>query len=231
LVSIYGMIMAARTLNALTNRSSVLQNNLANQSTDGYKFDRIIAAFDPATGAPSLARAIDLEQGHLLETSDPFHVALDGPGFFVVQTPNGERLTRNGAFHLLDGVLVDGASRPVLGQHGPIKIGTGTQIEIGRDGLIRVDGVDVDQLRVVTVAAPGRLSKEGISLFVPNGEMTPADPAETRILQGHLEESNVDAIAGIGELIDIQRSFALTMGAMRTMDAVLETVSKNVGQP
>ena len=229
-MSIYGMIMAARTLNALVHRSNVAQNNLANQATDGFKFDRVIAAFDPASGVPSLGRSIDLKQGHLLETGDSFHVALEGEGFFVVQTPNGDRLTRNGAFRLVDGVLVDGVDRPVLGQNGPVTIASGTQIEISPDGTIRVDGVETDRFRVVTVAVPGQLTKEGVSLLVPNGEVTPADPAATRVLQGHLEESNVDAINGLGELIGIQRNFALTMGAMRTMDAVLETVSNNVGK-
>ena len=94
-MSIYGIKMAARTLGYLTRKSAILQNNLANQATDGFKFDYVFGTNDTGT-SPTLNRAISFANGSLLDTGNPFDLALRGPGFFAVQTPQGERLTRNG---------------------------------------------------------------------------------------------------------------------------------------
>ncbi len=229
-MSLFGMFMAARTLTALSRRGSVTQNNLANQSTQGFKFDRIIAAFDPASGAPTLSRATDMGQGALLRTDNPFDMALQGPGFFVIETPNGERLTRNGGFQVLNGKLVDDAQRPVLGENGSISI-DGTDVVLHADGTIMVDGKYVDRIRIVSAPNNADLVKEGIGLFQINGPLGSVSVAETQLVQGHVEESNMNAMAGIGDMIDIQRNFALTMGALRTMDSMLETVTNQVGRP
>lgn len=226
---LFGMLMAARTLSALSRRSDVMQNNLANQSTEGFKFDRIIAGFDPATGVPSLARTTDLSQGSLLQTDNPFHMALRGPGFFVVDTPNGERLTRNGSFQLIDGMLVDNANRPLLGEKGPIVV-NGDTLELGADGTVSVDGTEVNRIRIVNVQGTAQLNKEGISLFNAVDPLVRVNVAETQLVQGHVEESNMNAISGIGDLIEIQRNFAMTMGALTTLDSSLGKITNNVGQ-
>ena len=94
-MSIYGLHMAARTLTYLTRKSMILQNNLANQSTDGFKLDYSFGTFDPS-GVPTLNRSMKLSQGSFVQTGNAFDVAMDGPGFFVVQGNAGPRLTRNG---------------------------------------------------------------------------------------------------------------------------------------
>lgn len=229
-MSIFGLMMAARTLSFYANKGSVVQNNLANQATDGFKFDRIIAAYDPATGAPALNRSIDMKQGTFEETGNPFHMALEGPGFFVLDTPDGARLTRNGNFRLnTEHVLVDEANRPVMGQNGPIRL-DGNKVELSSDGSVMLDGTAVDQVRLVSVANPEQMGKDGISLFIPNGELQGVDPDVTRLRQFGLETSNVDGVTGIGDMITIQRNFAMNMSAMQSMDKMLETVTTNVGR-
>lgn len=226
---LFGMLMAARSLSALSKRSDVMQNNLANQATEGFKFDRIIAGFDPATGVPSLARTTDLSQGSLLQTDNPFHMALRGPGFFVIDTPNGERLTRNGSFQLINGALVDHANHPLLGDKGPVVV-SGEVLELGADGTVMVDGEVVNRIRMVDVEGIAQLNKDGVSLFTFNDPLVPVNVAETQLVQGHVEESNMNAISGVGDMIEIQRNFALTMGALQTLDSSLEKITNNVGQ-
>jgi flagellar basal-body rod protein FlgG len=229
-MSLYGVLAAARTLSYYARKSYVVQNNLANQSTDGYKFDRIIGAYDPATGTPAMNRSVDLTQGSLEVTGNPFDLSLEGAGFFVIDTPAGERLTRNGAFGLnTERVLVDAANRPVLGQEGPLTI-HGDQVEVQVDGVVMVDGEKVDRLRIVNVANPERMAKEGISLLVPNGPLTDVSVNDTKVRQYGLEQSNVKPIEGMSDMITIQRNFALNMSALTKMDSMLETVTNNLGR-
>ena len=171
-----------------------------------------------------------MAQGELLRTDNPLDMALRGPGFFVIETPNGERLTRNGGFQVSNGKLVDDAQRPVLGENGSISI-DGNDVVLSADGAITVDGKYVDRIRIVSAQDNADLVKEGISLFQTNGPLGAVSISETQLVQGHVEESNMNAMAGIGDMIDIQRNFALTMGALRTMDSMLETVTNQIGRP
>lgn len=229
-MSLYGMMMAARSLSFYTDQSSVMQNNLANQTTDGFKFDQILGAWDPVSGAPVLNRSVNVKQGEVEQTGNQLDLALQGPGFFVLDTPNGERLTRNGHFSQdREGFLVDEAGRRVLGTDGPILVNEGT-VEISDNGLVVVDGEEVAQLRIVTVANPGRLQKEGVHLLVSTEPLVAADRSDVTVRQFAVEQSNVNSIAGIGELITVQRNFMLSMSALTTMDDMLRTVTNDVGR-
>jgi len=220
--------MAARMLGYLTRKGQIIQNNLANQATDGFKLDKIYGTFDARFNGPVLNRTVSMQQGPYLQTGNPLDVMLQGPGFFVVRTPNGDRLTRNGSFHLDHHRLVDQGGQPVLGTDGPIVI-DGTEVEISSDGTIVVDDVTVGQLQIVTEAEPTALVKEGDNLFVPD-RMTPADPDTTVVRQFGVEESNVNGVAGIGELIEVQRQFAMMTSTMRSMDDTLAVVTNRVGR-
>jgi flagellar basal-body rod protein FlgF len=192
-------------------------NNVANASTTGFRgehhiFSEYVRAI---SGEPSLsqtrigARQIDLGQGELVPTDGPLDVAIEGKGFFVVDTPLGERLTRAGAF-LRDaqGLLVTPEGYGVQGQGGgPLIVEAGVgDISISQDGVITAGNAPIGRLRTVE-ADVTTLEREGASLF-----RTTAALQETSaiIRQGFLESSNISPVIEIARMIEIQRAFEMS---------------------
>ena len=229
-MSVRGIVNAARTLVHYERLQRILANNLANVSTDGFKGDLFTLQRDTPGGAPVPVTAFDLSQGSFRPTGRQLDVALQGPGFFVVETADGERLTRGGSLKLDPaGRLVDMHDEPLLGENGPIII-TGAEMEIQTDGSVVVDGVRVDQLRIETVADTSTLEKDGKTRFVATAGTIAAEPS-TEVHQGAIEESNSDAILSTIDLITVAREFEANMSALRAMDGVLENVVNDVGRP
>lgn len=223
-----GLLASARTLAYYTRRQEVTANNLANVETDGFKADRIVARLAADGSHPLPEQALDLTQGSLEQTGRPFDLALDGPGFFVVRTADGERLTRGGTFTLdADGTVSDGRGGQLMGDGGPIRI-TGRDVRIDAQGRISVDGQAVDALRIATVADPRTLTKAGEGRLMPNGPIVEAEG--TAVRQGVLEQSNVDPMLGMVEMLMIQRAFAANTDAMKTLDGALATVTGDLGR-
>ena len=230
-MSLRAILNSARTLVYYERLQQILANNLSNVSTDGYKADLFTIRAGPGSTQPVPVTALDLRQGSLRETGRRLDLALDGPGFFVVETAGGERLTRGGALKLdAAGRLTDGHDNPVLGNDGPLLI-TGTTLEIHADGTVSVDGAEVGALRIETVDDPATLQKEGAGLFTTTGLRQPADPAQTKVLQGTIEESNFDPVLGTIDLITVAREFHANMTALQAMDDVLDNVANNIGRP
>lgn len=226
-----GIIQTARTLGYYAQLEDVTANNLANVSTDGFKADRVTALLPGTSGSPVPVQQIDLTQGTFRETGRPLDVSLDGQGFLVVSTAQGERLTRGGSMHLSgNGMLVDMHGDPVLGDHGPLVI-NGAGVEVHGDGTVMVDGVAVDKLRLVASPGSAKLSKEGGGRFVSAVPTASADPATLRVRQGAVEESNLDAIHGMVDLVTIQRAYAANVSALRALDGVLGTVANDLAKP
>ena len=181
--------------------------------------------------APVPISALDLRQGSLRDTGRDLDLALNGPGFFVVDTPGGERLTRGGGFKLDPaGQLVDRHDNPVLGVDGPLFI-SGTSVEVQHDGIVLVDGAKVGQLRIETVNDPAALQKEEGGVFLASAALQLVDPTETRVRQGAIEESNFDPILGTIDLITVAREFHANMTALQAMDEVLGRVANDIGRP
>ena len=159
-------------------RHEIMANNLANVSTTGFKRDDLSLVPDnvarvthsagvfalPAGGA--LLQWTDFSQGYIQGTGRTLDAAINGPGFFMIETPAGPRYTRGGAFNLRpDGVLVGPGGMPVLGRVGtPITL-TSTNINIAAGGEVTEDGRVVDTLRVVDFPKPYRFLKEGDGLY------------------------------------------------------------------
>jgi flagellar basal-body rod protein FlgF len=173
---------------------------------------------------------LDLAQGAFRQTDRTLDVALDGPGFLVVRTATGERLTRGGSLHLdSGGQLTDADGNPILGDKGPILPGIGA-VEIQADGTVLVDGAPLDHLRLETVADPATLRKEGTGRFlIPDGAKTVPAGAVT-VRQGSVEEPNGDAELGMIDLVTIQRAYAANVDALKAMDGVLARVANEVGR-
>jgi flagellar basal-body rod protein FlgF len=218
----------------------VVANNIANMSTTGFRREGVIFAEmlqdlpeNPGTLAMTAARVrrTDMAQGALRLTGGTLDFALEGPGFFLVETPAGERLTRAGAFArspegelvTLDGFSVlDSGGAPVFMPPEAAKL------SVAADGTIDADGVPIGQIGIVEAADPAALTREGGQLFVPAGELLPAE--NTRLVQGALEEANVDPVLEMTRMIEIQRAYELGQGFLDREDDRIRTVIRSLGQ-
>lgn len=162
---------------------------------------------------------IDFSSGPLKSTEQPLDVAINGKGFFVVQTPVGERLTRDGHFNLnASSQLVNHAGFPVLGSKGPITISEKNgRISFGADGALLVNGNPTDKLKFVVPTQPQNLQPEGESYFVLGG--SPVDPNPiAQISSGFLESSNVELPRELVEMLSNQRMEELLTRAFQMQD-------------
>jgi len=215
--------MYAASVGAFNNqqRLDVLANNLANINTPGFKQDKLIFRVPvekegdsrtdylqgPSSPMPSGART-DFSQGILRHTDNPLDLALDGTGFFCIQTPGGTHYTRNGSFAINeDGVLATKGGHPVMGKGGEIKI-DGTDVHVDEEGNVSVDGSEVGTLKVVTISHLDFLKKMGNTLFALDESGVAKEKAEGfKVREGYIETSNVNGIRVMTEMIDISRSY------------------------
>ncbi len=227
-MNLHGIINSARSLSYYTKLQNAVANNLANAGSAGYKADRVTARMLAGQTQPIAVNTLDLAQGNIRDTGRSLDVALQGSGFLVVDTPNGERFTRGGSLALdASGQLVDQHGNAVLGTDGPLIL-HGKQIDIQPDGTVSVDGKAVGQLRLETLKDPGALKKEGAGLFVSD---TPGEPGTgLSVQQGSLEDANVDPLMGTVDLINIQRAYTANIDALKAMDSVMATVTSDVGR-
>lgn len=226
-------------------RLDILSNNLANVSTVGYKADRPefrIPDTQPAettqTAMPTLSPYsppmtfhVDFSSGALLQTRNPLDVAIQGDGFFEIQTDNGPQYTRKGNFSINDdGVLSTSDGLPVMGQGGKITIETGS-ININPQGEVYVDSQLVDTLKIVDFDEPYALKKTGSNQFVPiDDTVTPREGENYTISQGFLESSNVNAIRTMTEVIETMRVFETYQKVIRASDDATAKTVNDVGR-
>lgn len=251
---IRGLYAAAAAMKSQMDRWEVLANNLANSSTAGFKRDMVILrSFAEMVinriatqrigemerderspiGNLGVGSVVDdvwtvLEGGHLVRTEDPLNLAIDGPGFFVVETPQGLRWTRNGSFTLNDrGELVTKDGFYLLGDTGRISIAmAGTPI-VTQEGEIFVGRNRVARIRVEAPTQGFRPLKEGNSLFVPPASF---QPFQGRILQGYLEGSNVNPVREMVEMIEALRAYEAAQRLIQIQDQTLDRAINDVGR-
>lgn len=225
------------TFGALTqqHRLDVIANNLANVNTTGFKGDKLAfrdtfrryahdlldpnQALDhkvPWPRAHVLAqsriaeRVVDLSQGSLKTTGNPLDLAISGEGFFRVQTPEGEFLTRQGVYHRSsEGFVVDGHGNRLLGDGGPLQIPEGGTLVVADDGTLTVDGEQIDVISLVTVEDPKILEKMGNSLIriSPEARAQTIPAQDATIEQGYLEGANVEVVTEMVNMIEAIRAF------------------------
>ncbi|GAB4120573.1 MAG: flagellar basal-body rod protein FlgF [Rhodothalassiaceae bacterium] len=207
---------------ALTRRMDVIANNIANASNNAFKKERVVFQsylFEMDGEAPRDLRRVqmvldygvipDMRHGDIETTSNPLDLALDGEGFFVVQNDLGERLyTRSGALRLnAEGELVTRTGERLLGVNDlPIRIGAGdVTLEIAEDGTIRSAVGEVGQIRIVRFDDLNDLRRRGDGLYAIDAPELPPDGL--RIVQGALENSNVNPIEETTAMIEVLRSY------------------------
>jgi flagellar basal-body rod protein FlgF len=220
----------------------ITANNLANVDTVGFKFESMISNDDPVTMptpgvAPTAVNFVadagvarDFTQGSLTQTGAPLDVAVDGKGFFTINTTSGPRYTRDGRFKLdsggrivtQDGDPVDGGGDIVVDlKKGPITISP--------NGVISQSGENVGKLSVVTFDSLAALSKDGNNQYRNDSNLTPTPAPNAQVRQGFLETSNVEPIRQITRLIEINRAYDAVANMMSSTQDLSDAAIQRLG--
>lgn len=225
-----GFTSAAAALQMLERRQQVLANNLANASTRGFKGEAVFSRM-MGNALATTDTALDLTPGTLTETRNPLDIAVEGDGFFVTNTPAGERLVRSGSFHLdANRTLVDDHGNTLLGENGPVVLPPGT-VEIEATGSVKVDGKPVARLRLESVDRGARLQHEGGTQFVPDASRKAIAPDARRVKQGFVEESNVNTMSAMTAMLDVLHRFGAAQKTLSSLDSVRGIATTELAKP
>lgn len=213
-----------------------IANNLANSSTIGFRsgqdvFGSVLAgANTAASGALNQAinnygvigsSSLDLTQGSLQKTDNNLDLAIEGKGFFVVQTANGPMYTRNGSFQIsANGELITSNGDPVMGSRGTITLPPGP-IAISADGNITANNAVVGQLRIVEFPPSAQLLSAGGSYYTAPAN-TAVGAVSSSVRQGMLESSNVNPVEGMVQLVTAQRSAEMMQRALSMFNSEID---------
>lgn len=218
----------------------VIANNLANISTTGFKKDNIFvrilksATFDiNQNGGNELSglyvtEYTSFDQGNLRNTGNPLDLAINGNGFFVVQSPGGLRYTRNGNFTITsDGKIINSNGYALVGSGGEIRLPAVSEvknldIKITRNGEIYVGDKFIDKIRIVWFNDLTGLKKDSATSFILSDDMDGIDLTEGyEIYQGFLEDSNVNVIEEMVRMIEASRVYESNYKAVQHQDDTL----------
>lgn len=270
---IRGLYTGASGMAAQQHRMNALSNNLANVDVTGYKRDTTVhksfpellmrrssddglykfplGSIDTSPIVGKIGMGVEtnevftvFEQGALKETGNPFDLGLEDKGFFAIQTPDGERFTRNGSFHLgKEGYLVTKEGYPVLGENGPIQIKENnfvvdskgrifynTEFDGDENRLVSKEENEwknvelVDTLKVVDFRRTRYLKKQGSSLWRSTQESGEANILDTNtrpnVRQGFLEGSNVNPVTEMVQMIEVNRAYEANQKVIQSEDAM-----------
>jgi len=228
-----GIYAAAAGLAAQQDRIDALSNDLANVGTTGFKSERIgfrdlLYGTERGIQVGGGAAAVDAgrsgTQGALVTSTNPLALAIVGPGYIQVRRADGTTaLTRDGDLQIDSaGSLVTANGEQLV---PPVKLPVKTaaaDVTVGPDGTISVAGKTVGRIVVVDVPAPSGLIALGSNDFAATtGSGTAAAAAGSKLVQGELEQSNVDVAAAMSDLLDAQQSYSLLSHAISTQDQLL----------
>ena len=239
-------------------RTDVVANNLANAQTHGFKRQSSsVRAFpellihrinDPVrignsqvdlrpavgflgTGAAIDELALDATQGAFRFTGRELDLAIEGPGFFAVLAPGGQiAYTRDGSLNVdSEGYLVTAGGLRLLGEDGPIQVGSAANILIDPDGLVWIDGTARARVALWEFSEPRALERLGGNLLVPSEGSGPAVPATgSRVQREHLELANVNVVRELVDLIAIQRAYEASQRMIAAQDESLGRLINDV---
>ncbi|MGM0471955.1 MAG: flagellar basal-body rod protein FlgF [Bacillota bacterium] len=242
-----GLYTAASGMNAGQLRTNIISNNLANVNTTGYKKDQVVnKSFSEmlmkrlpdnqtigtaGAGVEVAETATDLSAGGLRNTENPLDWSINGEGFFAVQTGDGIRYTRSGNFTLNQaGQVVTQNGNFVLGENGPLQIADNGNLKVDNQNNLVVDGQIVDQIQVVTFNDNEGLVKEGDNLYRATAEAGEEFAAPSQVNQGYLEQSNVNVVSSMTNMIEATRYYEANQRIAKTYDESLNKTVNSVGR-
>ncbi|MCA9733258.1 MAG: flagellar basal-body rod protein FlgF [Deferribacteres bacterium] len=236
---IRGLFTSATSMTARRTEQEIVTNNLANMNTAGYKRDRI--AFHNVLDASNMVNddqnfqgieyiETDYSAGQFKQTDNTLDFALEGEGFFVVQNGNEQFYTRNGNFMLgNDGELLSSNGFRVMGADGPIVLRENDFV-VNKDGTFLSENTIVGKLLVVAFDEPRNLDKAGYNLFSKPAALPEPQIVDTAIKQGALEESNVNPLEEMVNLIMISRDYNENQKSIQTQDSTLQKAVNDLGR-
>lgn len=225
-------------------RVDVISNNLANSATTGYKREQVVVRSFPEVFVYNLYRdrepiplgllgtgayvddiVTSVSPGSFVPSSNPFDIAVKN-GFLVIETAMGERYTKNGQLIVnSDGYLSTVDGYLVLGERGTIQVGQGRRVDITTRGEVLVDGNFVDNLRVVVPTGGDGIEKVGSNLLNFNPQ-----PVQPEIEQYALENSNVNVVREMVELISAYRAYESNQKLIQAEDSITERLISDLGR-
>jgi flagellar basal-body rod protein FlgF len=243
-----GLYTSSEGMIPLMAKQDQIANNLANINTVAYKKSKLLVKSFTQFLQNDLKQpfvndkiaidqvVIDFQQGPMKQTDNPLDVAIEGEGFFCVETPGGIRYTRDGNCSInRDGELVTAAGYPLLGKTGQgdqrhIKV-EGNNINILADGTVSVDGEEAGVLRLVNFSKPYALEKQGDSLYrIATAGVTAFDASGCKLQQGFLEISNAEPVESMVEMIAAFRNYEANEKSIWAQNETLGKAVNEVGR-
>ena len=211
----------------LMNEMQVVANNIANAATTGYRQEGLIFSefVQTVEQGPSLSmaaanvRQTSQAQGGLTQTGGTFDLAIEGRGFFLIETPNGERLTRAGSFSPnAAGDLVTPDGDRVLDAGGaPVFVPPGvTDLNVSADGTVSAEGQPITQIGLYQPLQGAQMLREDGVMFRSQEGVEPV--LDGKMIQGFLESSNVNPLSQIARMIEVQRAYEMGQNFMQSED-------------
>jgi flagellar basal-body rod protein FlgF len=229
----------------LRRQLDIVANNIANADTTGFKAEQPLVRTEPRAPARTVdgpnpikfviddGLARDFSQGALRTTNAAFDLAIDGPGFFRIQTPNGERFTRDGHFRLDDtGRIVTQAGQPVLDSGGAEVVIDPKKgiVEIARDGSMSQGIEQVGRLGVFAFADLSVLEKSGDNQFRNTSNQQPEPAPGSLLRQGMLEGSNVNPILQVTDMVEVTRAYESLARMMESTQELSRRTVERLGR-
>ncbi|MFC1886503.1 flagellar basal-body rod protein FlgF [Thermodesulfobacteriota bacterium] len=226
-------------------RLNILSNNIANINTVGFKEDKLFqipetGGSEPADRFSQQARSFgdlpvssftNFSQGKFLHTGNPLDLSLEGEGFFSVEGEDTVLYTRTGDLSVNnDGLLITQDGLPVLGQGGKIYLSS-PDVVIDERGNIIENGTVVDSIKIVKFSQPNALQKAGLTRFAKTDPNIVDEKAkETNVMQGFIEQSNVDAVNSMTEMIDVLRGYETYQKVIQSLNDTALKAINDVGR-
>ena len=260
---ITGLYAASTNLDAIIHQQDAIAGNIANAGVSGHKGETVVFRSFPdilfteqspfidensranhVTGRIGTGVGVDwsymnFQPGPLEYTGVPTDLTLDGDGFFVVETANGERLTRNSKYTLRfdedrnEGTLVTHEGYPILGQKGQIKIPADQDFKVDPTGGVIAGGVVLDRLQLKTVPDKNVLLPETGALFQVEEKWRSdlTDAKEATVQQGYVEKSNVNMLVEMARMMESFRNYEAAGNVITTLDRTLDLAVNEIARP
>lgn len=240
------MMIGLSQQQVLRRAMDITANNIANVSTAGFKAEQLLVEADPYTRAraedgPGRLSYVaewgmgrDFQQGPLEETSRPLDVAITGDGFFSLDTPQGERFTRDGRFSMdAAGTLTSANGSPVMGEGGaPITLDPAAgPVRILANGEVSQNGIVAGRIAITRFDDPGILSKVGENLYTAPDDAPRDFPQEALLRQGFIEGSNVRPILEITSMMEVSRAYSSITRMLQQADELSRKAIERLGRP